>query len=118
MSAGYSNFKFGMILIRVQGPNIVIVCSRGLVSRLQAVILCLMICDYCFMKRVPSVFIFVMFFLTGCSQDARSARGFSLPKGDVAEGRAAFLALNCNLCHSVADIEQIDALADDLPSPR
>lgn len=67
MLAGYSNFKFGIILIRVQGPNIVIVCSRGLVSRLQAVILCLMICDYCFMKRVPSVFIFVMFFMTACS---------------------------------------------------
>ena len=67
MLAGYSIFKSGIILIRVHGPIIVIVCSRGLVSRLQAVILCLMIYDYCFMKRVPSVFIFVMFFMTACS---------------------------------------------------
>ena len=67
MLAGYSNFKSRMILVAVQRPIIIIVSSRGLVSWLQAVILCLMICDYCFMKRVPSVFIFVMFLMTACS---------------------------------------------------
>ena len=35
-------------------------CYQGLVHWLQAVILCSMNSDYCFMKRVPGVFIFVM----------------------------------------------------------
>ena len=67
MLAIFSNFKSGMFLIRVKCPFIVIVCSRGLVSWLQAVILCLMNFDYCFMKWVSCVFIFVMLMLTACS---------------------------------------------------
>ena len=67
MLAIFSNFKSGMFLIRVQRPFIVIVCSRGLVSWLQAVILCLMNFDYCFMKWVSCVFIFVMLMTTACS---------------------------------------------------
>ena len=61
------NFKSGMVRKRVQRPFIIIVCSRGLVSWLQAVILCLMNCDYCFMKWVSCVFIFVMLMMTACS---------------------------------------------------
>jgi tetratricopeptide (TPR) repeat protein len=38
-----------------------------LVHWLQAVILCHMNSDYCFMKRVPGVFIFVMLLTTACS---------------------------------------------------
>lgn len=41
--------------------------SRGLVSWLQAVILCPMNCDYCFMKRLACALIFVISMLTACS---------------------------------------------------
>ena len=61
------NFKSDMVRKQVQHPFIIIVCSRGLVSWLQAVILCLMNFDYCFMKWVSCVFIFVMLMMTACS---------------------------------------------------
>jgi tetratricopeptide (TPR) repeat protein len=41
-------------------------CYQGLVHWLQAVILCAMNFDYCFMKRVPGVFIFVMLMTMTC----------------------------------------------------
>lgn len=61
------NFKSGMLMTWVKHPFIIIVGSRGLVSWLQAVILCFMNCDYCFMKRVPWVLIFVILLMTSCS---------------------------------------------------
>ena len=48
-------------------PYFVLKRHRGLVRWLQAVILCLMNYDYCFMKRVSGVLIFVMFLTTACS---------------------------------------------------
>ena len=48
------------------------ICHRGLVHWLQAVILCRMNFDYCFMKRVLSVFIFVMLLTTACSSAQKS----------------------------------------------
>jgi tetratricopeptide (TPR) repeat protein len=84
MLAIFHNFKSGMVLIRAQHPFIEIVCSRGLVSWLQAVILCLMNFDYCFMKWVSCVFIFVMLMLTACSTVQESSpqevtEGVSVP---------------------------------------
>ena len=73
MLVGYGNFKSGVCLTEVQRPINIIVCLRGLVRWLQAVILYLMNCDYCFMKKVPCVFIFVMFFLTACSTVQKSS---------------------------------------------
>lgn len=40
--------------------------------------------------------------LAGCNPQAR---GFKLPDGDVAAGKAAFTDLACNECHSIADID-------------
>ena len=68
------NFKFGMVLILVPRTNTIIVCSRGLVSWLQAVILCCMNFDYCFTKRVLCVLIFVMLMTTACSSVQESAQ--------------------------------------------
>jgi mono/diheme cytochrome c family protein len=39
----------------------------------------------------------------GCTPEGR---GFKLPDGDIASGKATFVDLACNDCHSVADIEQ------------
>ncbi len=47
--------------------------------------------------------------LIACDSGPRSSVGFRLPEGDIEQGRAAFLELQCNGCHSVA--------GEDLPPP-
>ena len=49
-----------------------------------------------------------LIFITACSKDERSVRGFVLPEGDIATGQATFIAIGCPKCHTVAgtDIEQ------------
>lgn len=44
--------------------------------------------------------------LAGCSPEGM---GFKLPAGDVDRGRAAFVGLECDQCHAVADIERAAA---------
>jgi mono/diheme cytochrome c family protein len=39
--------------------------------------------------------------VAGCDAGPKSARGFRLPDGDAARGRAAFVALKCYACHQV-----------------
>ena len=41
----------------------------------------------------------------GCDTGPKSARGFSLPEGDVDRGKTAFLALQCNTCHHIVGFE-------------
>jgi mono/diheme cytochrome c family protein len=48
----------------------------------------------------------------GCGQSNIEARGFSLPEGDVVNGRALFLEYHCLACHSVAGTEFTDARWD------
>jgi hypothetical protein len=40
---------------------------------------------------------------TGCA-GRKSARGFSLPDGDPAQGEATFVALQCHACHNVSGV--------------
>ena len=54
---------------------IIVECYQGLVRWLQAVILRLMNFNYCFMKRVWGVFIFVMLLTTACSSVQESPSG-------------------------------------------
>ena len=50
------------------------------------------------------------FLNAGCESAQHSAAGFRLPDdGDAARGKATFIALECNSCHSVAGV--------DLPRP-
>ena len=65
----------------IQGPFFIMECYQGLVRWLQAVILCLMNFNYCFMKRVSGVFIFVMLLTTACSSVQESP---SQPATDTA----------------------------------
>mgnify|MGYP003677227476 CR=1 FL=1 len=61
------------------------------------------------MKLIPyTLVIGSMLLLVCCSQEAREAKGFALPKGDVEKGKLAFAALECHQCHSVADVELPD----------
>jgi mono/diheme cytochrome c family protein len=43
--------------------------------------------------------------LFACAPKPESARGFRLPDGDAAAGRATFVRLNCHGCHEVEGLE-------------
>ncbi len=66
------------------------------------------------MKRLPMMLLLVTLgTLVGCQADRMSEKGFSLPKGDVASGREAFLYMHCHECHSIEGEElPVVALAD------
>jgi sulfur-oxidizing protein SoxX len=42
---------------------------------------------------------------TGCVPNPESGWGFRLPDGDPATGKQAFLALQCNACHTISGLE-------------
>ncbi len=48
---------------------------------------------------------------SGCVRTQKSTRGFVFPEGNIARGKAAFVALNCYECHSVHGVK-------DLPDPN
>jgi L-cysteine S-thiosulfotransferase len=48
--------------------------------------------------------------MTACDAGPKSSMGFRLPDGDIEKGKAAFVELKCNFCHTVAGVE--------LPSPE
>lgn len=50
-----------------------------------------------------------LFLNVGCTPAPKSARGFTLPDGDVERGKTIFVNLQCNACHKVAGIEQLVA---------
>jgi sulfur-oxidizing protein SoxX len=63
------------------------------------------------MKQIfltPLVVLFLI--LASCDIGPNSGRGFSLPEGSVDAGRATFVELGCNSCHSVGDIERVAGL--------
>jgi len=43
--------------------------------------------------------------LGGCMPSPESAVGFRLPDGDAERGRAAFVALQCHGCHTIAGVD-------------
>lgn len=51
----------------------------------------------------------VFLLIAGCA-GPKSGRGFTLPDGDVDQGKTAFVALNCHSCHTVSGA--------DLPDPE
>jgi len=48
---------------------------------------------------------FIVLLLAGLMSCTRQSKGFVLPEGDIAKGEVVFTELNCNRCHSVADIK-------------
>ena len=52
----------------------------------------------------------------GCSPSPKSGKGFTLPEGDLARGKATYERLQCNACHTTEGIEQI-ATAEGAPKP-
>lgn len=43
--------------------------------------------------------------LAGCGRDRMSEKGFSLPEGDAARGKEAFLYMHCHECHTIAGVD-------------
>lgn len=56
--------------------------------------------------------------LSACSRGEDSSQGFSLPEGDVAAGKDAFVSLQCNACHVTQDIDKMRIFTDDTPTVR
>lgn len=60
----------------------------------------------------------VIILLAGCKPEPNSGRGFSLPEGDAANGKATFVELGCNSCHSTEDVEQLSLADQTLPTVK
>ena len=55
-----------------------------------------------FLRKLPLIIIATFFLVAmGCSNEGR---GLVLPEGDVERGKADFVALSCNNCHTVGDV--------------
>lgn len=57
------------------------------------------------------------FFVLGCTPAPKSGRGFTLPDGDVAMGKATFDRLQCHGCHAIDGVEPL-ALAEGQEAPK
>mgnify|MGYP000751097251 CR=1 FL=1 len=65
------------------------------------------------LKRL-SLFVFAgaLAFIVSCNTQSR---GFTLPPGDADAGKQLFTELNCNDCHSIADIAWAGSKDADMP---
>jgi len=54
--------------------------------------------------RLISLVVCVLF-LHACGSDPKSPWGFRLPDGDAVKGQALFVELQCNACHTIAELE-------------
>jgi mono/diheme cytochrome c family protein len=55
--------------------------------------------------------------LSGCGVGAKSSAGFRLPDGDAGKGKAAFVALQCHTCHTVAGETELPAPSSTVKAP-
>jgi len=53
----------------------------------------------------------------GCTRSPKSGKGFTLPEGDVAQGKATYERLQCNACHTIKDVEQLASGDEGTPKP-
>jgi mono/diheme cytochrome c family protein len=66
-------------------------------------------------RSIPGFLLLVSILaLSACGADRMSEKGFSLPEGNVLNGKAAFLYMHCHECHSVAG-EALPALVRTEP---
>jgi len=54
------------------------------------------------------VFTLAVFVLCACDKGANSPKGFSLPEGDIAKGKQAFVKHQCLSCHTLEGIDRAD----------
>ena len=46
--------------------------------------------------------------LGGCDSGAKGSAGFSLPDGNAEHGKAVYTQLQCNTCHTIKGVPQLD----------
>lgn len=46
-------------------------------------------------------------FISGCDSGPKSSAGFTLPEGDVAQGKERFIKFGCNACHTTKTVEHL-----------
>ena len=61
------------------------------------------------MKIFNIVVLLVLVLISGCEN-----REFNLPEGDIESGRATFVLLQCNECHTVADVVYVGSDQHDI----
>lgn len=44
---------------------------------------------------------------SGCAPAPKSGQGFTLPDGDATQGKATYISLKCNACHSISGVDQL-----------
>lgn len=54
--------------------------------------------------HVSTIAMFAGLLMTGCTPREKTGRGFALPPGDEARGKATFVQLKCNECHVVSEV--------------
>ncbi|MBA6265816.1 c-type cytochrome [Colwellia sp. Bg11-12] len=57
---------------------------------------------------IIGIFFLFIFTIVSCDNGPDSPRGFSLPQGDVAKGKAVFLKYECLSCHILEGVQQPD----------
>ena len=57
------------------------------------------------MKTLVSITCVGLFLVAGCG-GPKSGKGFTLPDGDVSNGQAVFVSMQCSACHTVAGIDR------------
>ncbi|GJM04666.1 MAG: hypothetical protein DHS20C09_06570 [marine bacterium B5-7] len=55
--------------------------------------------------KFVSLTILVLSMISGCEPHRTSGSGLFLPKGDIENGKQAFIDLNCHQCHTITDVE-------------
>ena len=64
------------------------------------------------MRFIPRWSVFLLMLATAACGGPKSGAGLRLPDGDVERGKAAFLELKCNTCHTVAGTEMASPSKD------
>lgn len=64
------------------------------------------------MKSTILVSLMLVVFV-GCTPSPKSGKGFTLPEGNLEQGKATFVRLQCNACHQIDGIEQLAVDGED-----
>jgi L-cysteine S-thiosulfotransferase len=54
---------------------------------------------------------------SGCIPPPQSGKGFTLPEGDAQAGKATYVSLRCNTCHTIDGIDQIASQSGEREPP-
>lgn len=68
-------------------------------------------------RTFSHLFVPALIISMGCTPAPKSGKGFTLPDGNVEQGKATYVALQCNACHKISGVDQLAAEGDDAKEP-